>query len=86
MCSDAVEILNSRNPLMSDKLDDIRGVNFITLKFNKESAQEVVQIIESYKKHKKASINKFTRGLYYRGCNISFVLIFLLSRPFLYQD
>lgn len=65
--SDAVEILNSETLLMSDKLDDIRGVNFITLKFNKESAQEVVQIIESYKKHKKASINKFTRGLYYRG-------------------
>ena len=64
---DAVEILNSDTLYMADRLNEINGVSFITLKFYNETPQQVSQVIDAYKNHKKAPENKFTRGLYYRG-------------------
>lgn len=64
---DAVEILNSDTLYMADRVNEIRGVSFITLKFYNETPEQVSQVIEAYKNQKKAPENKFTRGLYYRG-------------------
>ena len=64
---DAVEILNSDTLYMADRLHEINGVTFITLKFYNETPEQVSQVIEAYKNQKKAPENKFTRGLYYRG-------------------
>lgn len=64
---DAVEILNCDVLYMADRLDEIRGVSFITLKFNDESPRKVGDIINQYKNGSKPFSKGITRGLYYRG-------------------
>ena len=61
-----VEILNSDILYLADKLQDF-NVDFVTLDFYEESADEVVKIISAYKNGDKSNLNKITRGLYYRG-------------------
>lgn len=61
-----VEILNSDILYLADKLQDF-NVDFITLDFYEESADEVIKIISAYKNGDKSNLNKITRGLYYRG-------------------
>lgn len=64
---DAVEILNCDVLYMADRLDEIKGVSFITLKFNDKSPRKVGDIINQYKNGSKPFSKDFTRGLYYRG-------------------
>ena len=61
-----VEILNSDILYLADKLQDF-NVDFITLNFYEESADEVANIISAYQNGNKSNLNKLTRGLYYRG-------------------
>lgn len=65
--SDAVEILNSDTLYMADRLSEIKGASFITLKFYDETSKEVSEVIEKYKNQAPAPKYGFTRGLYYRG-------------------
>ena len=60
------EIYNSRPVVMSDRLDEIKNVDFITLYFTTESAEQCAQVIDAYML-KKAAFGEYTRGLYYRG-------------------
>ena len=60
------EILNSDVLYLADRLDEIRDVDFITLKFHNENALQVNKIIKEYTVGGNPP-EKFTRGLYYRG-------------------
>ncbi len=62
-----VEILNSEKLYLADKLDEFRGLDFITLNFTDENAEEVKQIISQYLLREKSKNSKITRGLYFRG-------------------
>lgn len=61
-----VEILNSERLYLADKLADFDTLDFLTLCFYKETADEVNSVVESYKSHMPPT-GKITRGLYYRG-------------------
>lgn len=60
------ELLNSQTLYLADRLDELRGIDFLTLYFTDETPSETAAVIESYKNggEKKENI---TRGLYYRG-------------------
>ncbi|HNX64342.1 MAG TPA: U32 family peptidase [Oscillospiraceae bacterium] len=60
------EILNSEILYMADRLDEIKGADFIILKFYDETYGQINKIIDEYS-HGGAPAGKFTRGLYYRG-------------------
>lgn len=62
-----VEILNSEKLYLADKLDEFRGLDFITLNFTDENAGEVKKIISQYLLREKSENGKITRGLYFRG-------------------
>lgn len=67
-CSvDSVEILNSDVLYMADRLSEIEGASFITLKFHNEKTAEIKEVIKKYMTNAPAPLNDFTRGLYYRG-------------------
>ncbi len=67
-CSkDSVEILNCDVLYMADRLNEIKGAKFVTLKFNDESSKEINEIIKCYENGSSAPMKNFTRGLYYRG-------------------
>ena len=61
------EILNSDKLFMADRLGEIEGVSFITLKFYGETTDEINETIEQYRTGSKVTLKEFTRGLYYRG-------------------
>ena len=60
------EILNSEILYMADRLDEIKGTDFIILKFYDETVGQINKIIDEYS-HGGTPAGKFTRGLYYRG-------------------
>lgn len=60
------EVLNSDVLYLADKLQDF-NVDFVLLDFYEESAHQVRQVISAYQKGSELNLNKFTRGLYYRG-------------------
>ncbi|MFA5658305.1 MAG: DUF3656 domain-containing protein [Oscillospiraceae bacterium] len=62
----AVEILNSDTLFMADRLSEIKGMEFLTLKFYEETAEDINRIMDNYKNREKPR-GEFTRGLYYRG-------------------
>ncbi len=65
ICSDnTVELLNSDTLILSDKMNDFR-TDFAVLRFTVE--RDIIPIIKMYSEHKKADVQKLTRGLYYRG-------------------
>lgn len=64
---DAVEILNCDTLYLADRLDEVKGIDFITLKFFKETPQKINEIISAYVKKEPPHIPEITRGLYYRG-------------------
>lgn len=59
------EVLNCDTLWLGDKLREIDS-DFVTLKFHKETPQEVCEVVEKFKNSEKCE-GKFTRGLYYRG-------------------
>ena len=61
-----VQLLNSEIMYLADKMQDF-NVDFVRLDFYEETAQEVRDIINAYKKGDKPKMTKLTRGLYYRG-------------------
>lgn len=69
-CSKAegyAEVLNADTLFLADKKADFSGVAFMTLCFDDESAQQAAQVVQDYKNGAKPQLEKFTRGLYYRG-------------------
>jgi putative protease len=64
---DYVEILNSEMLFLADKLSEIPDVDFLQLKFYRESADEINRICRLYKNGAESAPPKMTRGLYYRG-------------------
>lgn len=64
---DYVEILNSDKLYMADRLAEIKGVNFLTLKFFNENPYQVSEIMENYRNSEPEKPQNFTRGLFYRG-------------------
>jgi len=64
---DYVEILNSETLFLADKLSEIPDVDFLQLKFYRESADEINRICRLYKNGAESAPPKMTRGLYYRG-------------------
>lgn len=67
ICSDypCVEILNPLPIYLGDRMAEIQ-TDFVHFCFTDEKKDEVLQIVNLYKSHKKYSKN-YTRGLYYRG-------------------
>lgn len=67
VCSNypCVEILNSMPIYLGDKMDEIK-TDFVHFYFTDENKDEISEIINLYKLHKKYNKN-YTRGLYYRG-------------------
>ena len=63
----STEIINSDVLYMADRLSEIQGVSFITLKFYNEATEVINQIINQYKNGSRNAPKEFTRGLYYRG-------------------
>jgi putative protease len=62
----ASEILNSRPLVLSDRLSDTRGLDFLMLYFTVEGRGECRRVIDDYLSGA-APKGEFTRGLYYRG-------------------
>lgn len=62
----ASEIYNCRTLFLADRLSELRGVDFITLLFTDEAADEALGVIDCYQTGG-APPEEFTRGLYYRG-------------------
>ena len=60
------EILNSVPVILSDRKNEIRGVDFEVLRFSVENSVEIGENLQLFNS-KKPSKNGFTRGLYYRG-------------------
>ncbi len=60
------ELLNSQVLYLADKLDELKGMDFLTLYFTDETPSEISDIIDSYK-NGGAKKENITRGLYYRG-------------------
>lgn len=61
------ELTNGNPILLSDRLQELSGFDFITLLFTTETAKECLQIIEQYEEEIPPKNKNFTRGLYYRG-------------------
>lgn len=60
------EILNSVPVILSDRKNEIRGVDFEVLRFSVENSVEIGENLQLFNS-KKPLKNGFTRGLYYRG-------------------
>ncbi len=60
------EILNSVPLILSDRKNEIRGVEFEVLRFNVENSVEKEENLRLYR-HNLTPKDGFTRGLYYRG-------------------
>ncbi len=60
------ELLNSLPIWLADRLNELRGLDFITLYFTRETPERVEMVINSYKNGSAPDV-KHTRGLYYRG-------------------
>ncbi|MGN0654962.1 MAG: DUF3656 domain-containing protein [Oscillospiraceae bacterium] len=63
---DYAEILNCDTLCLADKKQDIKNVDFVSMLFENETADEINKAIENFEKGKNPYEN-FTRGLYYRG-------------------
>ncbi len=61
------EILNSQPIYLGDRLDEIKGVDFITFYFTNENQKLCDAVLDAYRKGKGIKGNNHTRGLYYRG-------------------
>lgn len=64
ICSNTVEILNPDTLVLSDRLDDFREFDFLTLRFTDETDTDEIACM--YLTNRKPQ-GKLTRGLYYRG-------------------
>ena len=62
-----VEILNSDLLVMSDRLSEFDGVDFLSLYFTDESAKRVGEVISAYRSGSALEEKNITRGLYFRG-------------------
>lgn len=60
------EILNAVPTVMTDRLHELKNVDFHMLEFYVENYVETVEILSSYRAKKNVE-NKYTRGLFYRG-------------------
>ena len=60
------ELLNSLPIWLADRTTELRGLDFITLYFTRETPERVLEVIKAYK-NSSAPDTKHTRGLYYRG-------------------
>ena len=60
------EILNAVPTVMTDRLHDLKNIDFHMLEFYVENNVETVEILSSYQEKKNVE-NKYTRGLFYRG-------------------
>ena len=60
-----VEMLNSTPIYLTDKLDDLNGLDFVVLSFYDESPDEAEKTIRAYKNGAPPPA-EYTRGLYYR--------------------
>lgn len=63
------EVLNAYTLNISDKQDAF-DVSFFTLCFCKESARQMLSVIEGFKENKPLALKNFTRGLYFRGIHL----------------
>lgn len=67
MCNSGYTELLNCNPLkMSDKQEQFKNIDFMTLRFTFESKEESVKIFKDYLNKNKPS-GEYTRGLYFRG-------------------
>ena len=67
MChSGCTELLNCNPLIMSDKQDQFKNIDFMTLKFTYESREECERIFRNYINKEKPR-GEYTRGLYFRG-------------------
>lgn len=60
------ELLNSRPVYLADRLDELKGADWLLLRFTDESPEEVKRVISAYRGGTPPK-GDFTRGLYYRG-------------------
>ncbi len=59
------ELFNSQPLFLSDRQDELSGLDFTVLSFTTEQPSECEKIIEMYK-YKKSPTGQYTRGLYYK--------------------
>lgn len=62
-----VEILNSDELFLADRLGEMGSLSFLWLHFTDEGAQEARRVTKAYQNREKAPGGGFTRGLYFRG-------------------
>ena len=60
------ELLNSVPVWLADRLSELKALDFLTLYFTDETAEQTKKIINAYTSGGNAP-EKYTRGLYYRG-------------------
>ncbi|MBR0466023.1 MAG: U32 family peptidase [Clostridia bacterium] len=60
------EIVNSAPTYLADRLEEIKGVDFLLLYFTTETKEQVSRIIKEYKAGGTPP-EKYTRGLYFKG-------------------
>lgn len=59
------ELLNSTPLYMADRIDEIPNIDYLLMYFTDETAKEVSEVIEKYKRKDKP-MGDYTRNLYYR--------------------
>ena len=60
------ELLNSLPIWLADRTNELKGLDFITLYFTRESKERALEVITAYNNGSAPDV-KHTRGLYYRG-------------------
>ena len=64
---DYVQLLNPEMLYLADRLSEFKNISYITLMFHEETADMVSSIIKQYHNRMKSPLERYTRGLYYRG-------------------
>lgn len=62
----ASEVFNCKPVYLADRLDELRGLEFLTLLFTDETPEQAAEVIRRYRTGDNPP-EDFTRGLYYRG-------------------
>lgn len=66
-CGEYAEIFNSSPVYMADRMNELKGIDFLVLSFTDESAEMVSSLINDYISGTSSCPENITRGLLYRG-------------------
>jgi putative protease len=66
-CEEYAEIFNSSPVYMADRINELKGIDFLVLSFTDEPAEKVFSLINEYISGSPSCPENITRGLLYRG-------------------